>query len=1710
MGDFNSDVNSVRTDRYDIKGMADRSLFSPLAEDTHIGQPSYRHGDTGHKSRLDYILHTTTQLRCRWTRPVELDFQEGDHSPVAAVFEVRTAPPLPPILRQVLPADIKMSDEAGKERYTAKVLAATPALLQIGDDEEFLEAVAATSTGAVQRKDRGTKGKRRFRGSPKCRTLRLNVDALIVLKRHIEGTGRRSPWRPGNFQKRRTKWLDHWRRDRHHITGDEDVATGSTYDISFWTELTLEQTTAQVSTALRATTDLLSRVTRNERYALWQHYARERERLASMGKIGRAIAGILERHRTAYTMETLRTGTGIITDPDIIHAESTTYWNSWFADRFISQGGTVPIDEAWEADEESFLTRTADTGVPDKWRRACWRALRCPLTQPVRAAIESALNAPISFDDYMAAVRSCPYDSVGGRTGLTFNMIRLWPEVLQQRAYVALNSLWERRRIPSGWKEAWLVPIPKIPNPTLADLRPLMLIDALRKVWMKITVNRIQRAWAEHKVLQEAQDGSIRFHTIDTTNLGFVNALETGKETGSQCYFSSMDMRRAFDSARKRLLRWCWQRLGVPAWLARYIVDLDTDAHVVVRTPRALQDSSQNKPLQGFSPRRGTGQGDVASPLAWIAYFDVVLRMLEEARADDPEPFGLVDLQGRIGAVTDFAFVDDLVSFAGTADGLQRLADCFSAWSVLVGIDVAIPKLRAAAVNWGPADDPMTDHLTIHGAGWTPHRVPYQTGGGVKYVGVHHDLHMEHTTQYQAVVAQLRETVALAMSKRASAGLKWTVLRRSLMESVVYRTRACAWPLSAYHKLDRMVAPALRTLTKNMRSAPAALLHMASPLGLGLTRLSDHAQTYKWAMTQRLLHGTARDKIVIGGLIARTAREVGSPIIPGTRSTLRIGVPHHRPYWFTSVLEWFEELGVQIVVSGLPPTAQDTLLSTYVRGTTETLSTLTGSGVATRGELWMEGDRHSSLVDTAVAAGLAPCGVGPVTLRVGQVWSNAQNATTGSCWEIMGYNDHTVWVVEWTTRSTLLRLRVGERVTLERANGRNGVRGAGSTSAMSLTSILEMTKLVTLGKETQEKGTTAAEVVAIRPRLLRAPTTGSDHGDLNDLTDWMADGHAFYVDGRWGRSGTLEDRLRGTESSTGTGVLVKETKGGQRTGVRIRFADGTAPDLRWVGFATLAIGLHYGPAAATYYTRSTKAISIYERCQRQGWAHDRYDALKSGLQGLRRTLLWVDRKAAPPGATDAKALAKGKPRPTLQSWWSTDGTPLVDGLTSRAILTLRKGEHLVTADMIQLRSRATLSRYLRVRDDYRERLATPKPRAWEGRALHLGAAIIKECTEGLGSHAGILRLFWDKHYWGSKQREQTGTSGAECRWCGADESRDHIILRCRHHQPLTRRHEALKRADAYTAAARVSARGLLRAYERVVRHGGGTVEHWTGILEPADVRLLMGAMIEEECGDQLWRELRDYARIYFDAALDIVRAYLADESTQDKFSERPPRVAPTRAISTHGSHVITTFFKRVEAATTKNTGPEGRHMVTTQTTVDPEGSTALPPQGGTESVSPCGNQIGRTSVENEPSSDRLCSTSEALPTQFQCEATAPMTRNDAIAIRPRLRAQVDRERREEERARSEAATARLKALAAEEEEWDSSPTRQKDKEVVIPVERLPPDKIGKELFENDERVLGDPAKCPEKTAIFFRQLGNPHFQKSAGTSLGDGNFDLGN
>jgi len=417
---------------------------------------------------------------------------------------------------------------------------------------------------------------------------------------------------------------------------------------------------------------------------------------------------------------------------------------------------------------------------------------------------------------------------------------------------------------------------------------------------------------------------------------------------------SSWDIKRAFDRVPKNILTLSWTRLGVPLPVAEYLVGMDTHGTTVIRTPYTERRfklrgkstfTTRHPKTPSFKAEVGTGQGDVGSPLNWIAFFDILLCALDREHSDCP----LIRSKGRLTKARDTGYADDLVSIMTSLAGLQRKANIVSAFAIIFGLDIAVAKLRACKVQWGQRHTMHVDNesLKVHHFGWDPGEAATialatqhtKTRGtpteALKYLGVLFDFSNDDSSSFANLASLLREKLQLLHTKHCDKELKLEAITYSLYPKLRYPAKMAGWRLQDYHYMDKIFSTAFRQILQLPKTFPHDLLYAPRYVGgIGLPLFSTQAHMDKLAMMHRGLLSDESTNAAMEGLLERGIR--AAHCLPSTHQHILSPQSSTRPpadatfghkaaprssIWIQSLLEWLQVGGMKLIRHGTTATA---------------------------------------------------------------------------------------------------------------------------------------------------------------------------------------------------------------------------------------------------------------------------------------------------------------------------------------------------------------------------------------------------------------------------------------------------------------------------------------------------------------------------------------------------------------------------------------------------------------------------------------------------------------------------------------------------------------------------------------------------------------------------------------------------------------------
>ena len=205
--------------------------------------------------------------------------------------------------------------------------------------------------------------------------------------------------------------------------------------------------------------------------------------------------------------------------------------------------------------------------------------------------------------------------------------------------YTVLFNKSQSDHIPSLWKTAKIVPVPKKPNPSeLNDYRPVALTSVPFKCLERIILNELLQFVSPH--LDTYQFAYRKGRSVEDATLCFVNCISSHLET-SNTYARSLfiDFSSAFNTIIPHVLINKLLLLGAPSGLCKFILDFLTERKQYVFI--------DGKSSSFITINIGSPQGCVLSAVLFVLYTNNLITKYKNCYiikyADDTAIIGLID-----------------------------------------------------------------------------------------------------------------------------------------------------------------------------------------------------------------------------------------------------------------------------------------------------------------------------------------------------------------------------------------------------------------------------------------------------------------------------------------------------------------------------------------------------------------------------------------------------------------------------------------------------------------------------------------------------------------------------------------------------------------------------------------------------------------------------------------------------------------------------------------------------------------------------------------------------------------------------------------------------------------------------------------------------------------------------------------------------------
>ncbi len=218
------------------------------------------------------------------------------------------------------------------------------------------------------------------------------------------------------------------------------------------------------------------------------------------------------------------------------------------------------------------------------------------------------INQNFNMEELLTALNNKKKGSAPGLDLTSYQIIRQLPPKIKNILLKLYNLIYQTGQVPTDWKEALVIPIPK-PGKPLGEpdsFRPISLTSNLCKTMEAMVKNRLQHHITNNNLLEEDQSG----FTPGRSTLDHLARLEQDIKTGqlNKQYTVAifLDFSKAFDMVWHEGLIHKLTKAGLKGKIINYIRDFLTNRKITVGS-----NNTHSEP-QGLD--NGTPQGSILSP----------------------------------------------------------------------------------------------------------------------------------------------------------------------------------------------------------------------------------------------------------------------------------------------------------------------------------------------------------------------------------------------------------------------------------------------------------------------------------------------------------------------------------------------------------------------------------------------------------------------------------------------------------------------------------------------------------------------------------------------------------------------------------------------------------------------------------------------------------------------------------------------------------------------------------------------------------------------------------------------------------------------------------------------------------------------------------------------------------------------------------------
>ena len=299
------------------------------------------------------------------------------------------------------------------------------------------------------------------------------------------------------------------------------------------------------------------------------------------------------------------------------------------------------------------------------------------------------LDYLISDEEFDTAICKLKANKAPGIDNILNEVLKVGKDFIKGHLITLFNRILSTGKYPLIWSFGLIVPVHKKDDPSkVENYRGITLLSSLSKLFTTILNNRLYDYATKKGILKDEQGGFRKMHgTVDSL---FILKMLIDKYVKSKpqrqrnlLFSCFVDFSKAFDTVPRKKLFDKLRTVGINGHFLEVLMSMYSNDKSAVKI--------ENKITETFPCHIGVKQGCMLSPTLFNIYLSDLPEMLNIASTTE------VMLRER--PTNCLLYADDLVIFARSPEGLQRILNKLESFCEKVDLTVNLDKTKVMIFN---------------------------------------------------------------------------------------------------------------------------------------------------------------------------------------------------------------------------------------------------------------------------------------------------------------------------------------------------------------------------------------------------------------------------------------------------------------------------------------------------------------------------------------------------------------------------------------------------------------------------------------------------------------------------------------------------------------------------------------------------------------------------------------------------------------------------------------------------------------------------------------------------------------------------------------------------------------------------------------------------------------------------------------------------